>query len=156
LRLLGANRRDDVHFFSALLALLLTDAERHNCLGRDPLDGSRVSDERRPAELAVRRQQVAFSLRTAVRADEGRAGLGERFGGQTGEFGERVFPHGCAHGRHSLPVPAVAARHHPGGRIPGHGGPAVLARVYRRPARHVELPVAITILTDNDSSQGYF
>ena len=76
--------------------------------------------------------------------------------GQAGEFGERVFPHGGARGRHGLPVPAVAARHHPGGRIPGHGGPAILAWEYRRPAHHGELPVAATIVLMNDSSQGVF
>src|SRR6185437_4534683 len=109
-----------------------------------------------PAELAVRRQQVAFGARAAVRADEGRAELGDRLGGQAGEFGERVFAHGSARGRHGLPVPAVAARHHPGGRIPGHGGPAILAWEYRRPAHHGELPVAATIVLMNDSSQGVF
>jgi len=104
--------------------------------------------------------QFADSRSLSVRAPQAgqmKAGPSSATGdGQAGEFGERVFAHGRARGRHGLPVPAVAARHHPGGRIPGHGGPAILAWEYRRPARHGELPVAATILSMNDSSQGYF
>jgi hypothetical protein len=77
-------------------------------------------------------------MRAAGRAGEGGPELGDRFGGQAGEFSERVLTHDCADGRHGLPVPAVVARHYLSDRIPGHGGAADLAWVSRRPACHVE------------------